>query len=778
MSEAAAWCDMGLYIGGTKTNIPALAELELGRGVCGVKIFAGSSTGDLMIEDDEHLEKAMRSGRRRIAFHSEDEYRLQERKPMFKSGDPYSNHMVWRDEECAFLGTRRLMALARKTGRPAHILHVSTAQELDYLKDYRDIATCEVLVNHLTQVAPDCYDRLEGFGVMNPPIRGQEHMDAAWKAVNDGTVDTIGSDHAPHPRDKKLLPWPDCPAGLTGVQTLVPIMLDHVNAGRLSLTRMVDLMCAGPARVYGVVGKGRLAAGYDADFTLVDMKRQRRIEESWIAAPCGWTPFAGMQITGWPVATIIRGQIVMRDDEVLGEPSGKLVKFSRLNPDLLIVGGGPAGIGAAVEAASLGLSVTLLDENPAPGGRIWQALETRGAKDPDDAAALVLIRRLRSSTVDAHWNATVWAIEPGGHVFWTEGAAAQSVTARTILLATGTTERPVPIPGWTLPGVMTVGAAQIALKTGGLVPGGRVWLAGQGPLLLLYATQVLDAGGRIAGVIDLSDGFAPLRALRHISMTGLPEIRRGMAWRRRLTTAGVPWIAASDLRADGTPSLQRIRVRTVKGWQQHEADVLLLHDGVIPSVQMTRAVGCAHAWNEAQRCWYPVTDDWGTTSVPGVLAAGDGTGIAGALASVLSGRIAALGAAYALGLIDTLTRDTAAAPLQAERDRHLAVRPLLDALFAPRPMRLADATLVCRCEEVSAGQVRHAARAGCLGMNQLKAYTRCGMGPCQGRMCAPVAIEVLAEARGIPVSAIEPLRTRFPVKPVMVGDLTGLQVLA
>jgi len=325
--EHAAWCDMGLYVGGTKSNIPSLPSLELGRGVCGVKIFAGSSTGDLLIEDDEHLERAMRAGRRRIAFHSEDEYRLQSRKPMFKSGDPYSNHMVWRDEECAFLGTRRLMALARKTGRAAHILHVSTAQELDYLKDFRDIATCEVLVNHLTQVAPDCYERLEGFGVMNPPIRGQEHRDAAWRAINDGTVDTIGSDHAPHPRDKKLLPWPDCPAGLTGVQTLVPIMLDHVSAGRLSLGRMVDLMSAGPARVYGVAGKGRLAAGYDADFTLVDMKHQRRIEESWIASPCGWTPFAGMRVTGWPVATIVRGQIVMRDDEVLGTPSGKLVNF-------------------------------------------------------------------------------------------------------------------------------------------------------------------------------------------------------------------------------------------------------------------------------------------------------------------------------------------------------------------------------------------------------------------------------------------------------------------
>jgi dihydroorotase len=325
--EANAWCDMGLYVGGTRANTPELGTLETMAGVCAVKVFAGSSTGDLMIEDDAGLEAVMRHGRRAVAYHSEDEYRLQERKPMFQSGMPYRNHMVWRDEECAFLGTRRLMALARKTGRPAHILHVSTAQELDYLKGYRDIATVELLVNHLTQWAPDVYDRLGGFGVMNPPIRGKEHWEAAWAAVRDGTADTIGSDHAPHPHAAKLKPWPEVPAGLTGVQTLVPLMLDHVNAGRLSLARMVDLMCAGPARVYGAVGKGRLAAGYDADFTLVDMKRERVIEDSWIVSPCGWTPFAGTKVTGWPHATIIRGRTVMREDEVLGEPGGRLVTF-------------------------------------------------------------------------------------------------------------------------------------------------------------------------------------------------------------------------------------------------------------------------------------------------------------------------------------------------------------------------------------------------------------------------------------------------------------------
>jgi NADPH-dependent 2,4-dienoyl-CoA reductase/sulfur reductase-like enzyme len=442
--------------------------------------------------------------------------------------------------------------------------------------------------------------------------------------------------------------------------------------------------------------------------------------------------------------------------------------------DLLVIGAGPAGIGAALEAAGLGLSVVLVDENAAPGGRIWQALEARGAHDSEDAAALMLIRRLRASPVVAHWNASVWAIEPDGQVFWSQGGAAQSVLARKVLLATGTTERPLPVPGWTLPGVMTVGAAQIALKTGGLVPEGRTWVAGQGPLLLLYAQQVIDAGGTIAGVIDLSDGFAPLRALRYMRPAALPEIRRGLAWRRRLSQAAVRWIAATDLRAEGETELRAVSIRTLAGWQTEPADTLLLHDGVIPSVQMTRALGCVHTWSETQRCWHPAVDEWGFTSAPGVLVAGDGAGIGGALAAVLSGRIAALGVAQALGLIDALGRDTAAAALRAERARHLAVRPLLDAMFAPRPMRLDDATLVCRCEEVTAAQVRDAARAGCQGMNQLKAYTRCGMGPCQGRMCGPVGLEVLAAARGIPVSAVEPLRTRFPIKPVSVGELASV----
>ena len=320
-------CDFGIYIGATKHNANALGGMETAEGVCGIKLFAGSTTGDLLVEDDEGIERVMRAGRRRIAFHAEDEYRLRARRPLFTTGMPYATHMEWRDEECAFLGTRRIIALARKTSRPAHIVHVSTAEELDYLAAHKDIATCEVLLNHLTQIAPDCYERLGGYAVMNPPIRGQRHYDAAWAAINDGIVDTVGSDHAPHSRAAKEKPWPETAAGLTGIQTLVPIMLDHVNAGRLTLARMVDLMAAGPARVYGAVNKGRLAVGYDADFTVVDLKKTRTIEENWIVTPAGWTPFAGMTVTGWPQATIVRGQTVMQDDRVIGPPKGQIIKF-------------------------------------------------------------------------------------------------------------------------------------------------------------------------------------------------------------------------------------------------------------------------------------------------------------------------------------------------------------------------------------------------------------------------------------------------------------------
>jgi hypothetical protein len=323
---------------------------------------------------------------------------------------------------------------------------------------------------------------------------------------------------------------------------------------------------------------------------------------------------------------------------------------------------------------------------------------------------------------------------------------------------------------------MTVGAAQIALKTGGLIPSGRTWLAGQGPLLLLYAVQALAAGGEIAGILDLSDGFAPIRALSHCSFDALPELRQGLAWRRSIKQSGVPWLSASHLAAEGHRALRDLVFRHRGSWRREAADLLLLHDGVIPSLRITRALGCQHAWSDAQRCWCPVTDPWGQTSEPRILAAGDAAGIGGAAAAQLSGQIAALGVAGALGRLDIAGRDAAAAPLRAQRTRHLAARPMLDVLFAPRPMHLANETTVCRCEEVSAGDIRQAVRDGCGGMNQLKAYTRCGMGPCQGRICEPVAIEVLAAARGVPLSSVEPVRTRFPIKPLSLGTLATLRL--
>ncbi len=322
-----AWCDVGLYVGATKDNADTLGALESLPGICAIKVFAGSSTGDLLVEDDASIARVLRAGRRRVAFHSEDEYRLQERKALFKSGDPYSDHAVWRDVECAFLGTRRIIALARETGRPAHILHVSTAEELAYLADHRDLASVEVLLNHLVQSAPDVYDRLGPYGVMNPPIRDARHRAAAWAAIADGTVDTIGSDHAPHSCAAKEKPWPDCAAGLTGVQTLLPMLLNEVAAGNLSLLRLADLTAAGPARIYGAVNKGRIAAGYDADFSVVDLAARRTITNAQTASPCGWTPFDGTTVTGWPAATIVRGQIAMREDEVLGDPIGQPVAF-------------------------------------------------------------------------------------------------------------------------------------------------------------------------------------------------------------------------------------------------------------------------------------------------------------------------------------------------------------------------------------------------------------------------------------------------------------------
>ncbi len=319
-------CDYAFYVGASNENIGALYELERLSGVAGVKAFLGSSTGSLLLDKEEAISGALRSGRRRMAVHSEDEARLKERAKLAMPGDPRT-HPVWRDAETARRSTERVLRLARAAGRRLHILHASTADELPLLAEARDIATVETAVPHLTLSAPQCYERLGTYAQMNPPIRDEQHRAALWQAIGQGLIDIVGSDHAPHTRAEKDGLYPQTPSGLPGVQTLVTIMLDHVNSGRLTLERFADLTSSGPARVFGIAGKGRIARGYDADFTIVDLKAKRRIENRLIASRCGWTPYDGMETTGWPVATVLSGSIVMRDGALQGTPKGRRLRF-------------------------------------------------------------------------------------------------------------------------------------------------------------------------------------------------------------------------------------------------------------------------------------------------------------------------------------------------------------------------------------------------------------------------------------------------------------------
>ena len=319
-------CDYAFYVGATPANIGALAELERMPGVAGVKAFLGSSTGTLLLDHEADIAAMLRAGRRRVAVHSEDEDRLKARKHFALAGDPRS-HPVWRDAETARLSTERVIRLAREAGRRLHVLHVTTADEIPLLSEAKDFCTAETTPQHLTLSAPECYERLGTYAQMNPPIRNAHHRDALWQAVNQGVIDVIGSDHAPHTRAEKDKTYPNTPSGMPGVQTLVTIMLDHVNAGRLSLERFIDLTSAGAARIFGIAGKGRIARGYDADFTIVDLKKKMAIENSWIASKCGWTPFDGMQTTGWALTTIIRGRTVMRDRALVDGGHGAPIQF-------------------------------------------------------------------------------------------------------------------------------------------------------------------------------------------------------------------------------------------------------------------------------------------------------------------------------------------------------------------------------------------------------------------------------------------------------------------
>lgn len=318
-------CDHAFYVGGTHENVGELAELERLPGCCGIKVFMGASTGSLLVPDDDGVEAVLRAVNRRATFHSEDEYRLAERRSLARPGD-WTSHPEVRDAESAVRSTRRLLKLARELGKRIHVLHVSTADEVELLRDAKDVATAEVTPQHLTLAGPEAYERLEGFAQMNPPIRDAAHRDGLWRGLD--VFDVLGSDHAPHTREEKARPYPQSPSGMPGVQTLVPVMLTHVAAGRLSLERFVDLTSAGAQRVFGIAGKGRLAEGYDADLTIVDLKARRTIRHEDMASRSGWTPFDGFEAVGWPVMTVVRGRVVMRDDEVVADGTGQPVRFA------------------------------------------------------------------------------------------------------------------------------------------------------------------------------------------------------------------------------------------------------------------------------------------------------------------------------------------------------------------------------------------------------------------------------------------------------------------
>jgi dihydroorotase len=318
-------CDHAFWVGGTAENVDDIPELEGLPGAAGIKVFMGSSTGNLLVPDDAGLREILRRIRRRAAFHAEDEFRLRERLDERRQGDP-SSHPVWRDVEAALSATRRLVALARETGAPIHVLHVSTAEEMRFLAAHKNIASIEVTPHHLTLSADD-YPRLGTHLQMNPPVRDRRHREALWAGIADGTADILGSDHAPHTLEEKARPYPQSPSGMPGVQTLVPVMLDHVAAGRMSLARFVDMTSAGPARLFGIAGKGRTAVGYDADFTVVDLSRRVTIADEWIASRCRWTPYVGRSVAGWPVGTIVRGRRVMWEGELVAGGEGRPVRF-------------------------------------------------------------------------------------------------------------------------------------------------------------------------------------------------------------------------------------------------------------------------------------------------------------------------------------------------------------------------------------------------------------------------------------------------------------------
>jgi NADPH-dependent 2,4-dienoyl-CoA reductase/sulfur reductase-like enzyme len=465
-----------------------------------------------------------------------------------------------------------------------------------------------------------------------------------------------------------------------------------------------------------------------------------------------------------------------------------------MNPvDVVVIGAGPAGLAAATACAHHGLATVVYDEQPSPGGQVYRSVTSSplakqdilGSEYRHGAELAALFRKSGARYVA---NATVWSVASAGGSFEIAVSTgrhpareAKLAHARTVVIATGALERPFPIPGWTLPGAMTAGAAQALLKTAGLVPQGRIVLAGSGPLLWLVAWQLLQAGATARALLDTTPRGRLAQTLRFApAFLRSPYFARGRdlvrAVRKRVHV--VEYVDA--LAIEGGDAVGAVRYRTREHDQTLPADHVLLHQGVVPDVNLASAIGCALAWDDAAACFAPVVDEWGGSTVPGVYIAGDGAGIAGAAAAEARGRLAALAIANAHGRIDGAARNRGADGARRALGHALRGRRFLDALYRPADaFRIPEgATLACRCEEIAAATIARLARAGCAGPNQMKAYTRCGMGPCQGRYCGLTVTEIIARETGRSPASVGGLHARFPVKPVSLGEIAALPVSA
>lgn len=453
---------------------------------------------------------------------------------------------------------------------------------------------------------------------------------------------------------------------------------------------------------------------------------------------------------------------------------------------LVVIGAGPAGMAAAQAALRHGVDVALIDEQSSPGGQIYRNVDSSPLTDVnllgnDYAFGKLQVQAFRHSRLDYFAGAAVWFIDKSRCLGITYQGSHHSVQAAQIIIATGAQERPMPFPGWHKPGVMTAGAGQILLKSSALVPQQAPVLVGSGPLLLLLAWQYLRAGVGVQAIVDTTAKANRWRALRHLprAFAASDYLLKGLKLVMAIKRARVPWYKqATELQAEGNERLERLKFNANGGARKLDTRLIMLHQGVVPALHIVEAAGCDTDWNEVQQCWQPRLNQWGESSQPGILVAGDGAVIGGARAAALSGQLAGLQSAFKLGFIDQTRRDRLARPILNARQRHLAIRPLLDASYriAQNALVPADDVLVCRCEEITAAQIRKVVGLGCLGPNQAKAFVRCGMGPCQGRFCASTVENIFAAERAVSVSHIGRFNTRPPLKPVTLGQLADIGV--